>query len=54
MNKYQPTLAIIIAIIGFILLAMDLINAQIHMRGADSIAGAILLGSGIIALQRKQ
>ena len=51
MNKFQSILAGIIAIAGLILLLIDLFSEALNMRGADSIAGAILLGAGVIGLQ---
>ncbi len=52
-NKYHAIIAIAIAVIGLILFSMDVIGMTIHMRGVDSIAGAILLGLGVLALREK-
>lgn len=50
-HQIQAILSGVIAIAGLILLLMDLANMTIHMRGADSITGAILLGAGVIGLR---
>lgn len=54
MNKLQTILPVAIAIAGLILLLMDMAGMTIHMRGADSIAGAILLGASVIAFRRSE
>jgi len=51
MNRFQQILAIATIVSGAILLSLDIAGATIHMRGADSIAGAILFGCGVLALR---
>ena len=54
MDNFKATLPVLLAVGGLILLVMDLVNMTIHMRGADSVAGALLLGFGVLALTQKQ
>jgi len=54
MDNFKAALPALLAVGGLFLLLMDLVNLNIHMRGADSVAGAILLGFGVLALTQKQ
>lgn len=54
MDTFKAVLPVLLTVGGLILLLMDLVNLSIHIRGADSIAGAILLGFGVMTLTQKQ
>lgn len=54
MDKLKAALPILLTVGGLILLLMDLVNSTIHVSGADSVAGALLLGFGTLALTQKK